>query len=82
MYHIPKRKTMHFVHFIVTVLTGGLWILPWILFTLYNNSYNQKIDIAMMQNEDRRSQEQRRNRQRSDCTCLEKPDDFCEACGN
>jgi hypothetical protein len=47
-YMPQRRKTAHFLHFIGAALTGGLWILPWIIFTMYNASYNQKLDLAMI----------------------------------
>jgi hypothetical protein len=32
----------HFIHFVLTVLTGGFWLPLWILFALITNSGNRK----------------------------------------
>lgn len=74
-----RRKTAHFLHFIGAVLTGGLWILPWIIFTIYNASYNQKIDLAMIA---AGSRPRRAPARPVRCTCEDSPHTYCDACGH
>jgi len=50
---LQYRKTSHLLHFILFLLTAGFWIVPWICFVLYNRSYNQRIDLAVMANDSR-----------------------------
>ena len=46
-YSAPKPKqTMHILHFILTILSGGLWILVWVLCGLLNMQANSAIDSA------------------------------------
>lgn len=35
------HKTRHWVHAILTVLTGGLWALPWAIIAITNNLRNR-----------------------------------------
>ena len=42
------RQTSHIIHFILTLLTGGLWIIIWVLCASSNNAYNQKILMRSM----------------------------------
>ncbi len=39
-----RKKTNHILHFILTLLTGGLWIFIWILLGLRTRGHNKKID--------------------------------------
>lgn len=32
--YAEKVNTNHVVNFILTILTGGLWIIPWLIFTI------------------------------------------------
>lgn len=37
----PKKTgTNHVVNFIMTLLTGGLWLIVWLLLTVYANTYS------------------------------------------
>lgn len=48
--HLQYKKTSHFTHLILTLLTGGLWIVIWILCWFMNNSHNSRVDLAYQQN--------------------------------
>ncbi len=39
-----KKKTMHILHLLLSLFTGGLWVLPWIIISTSNNNENHKID--------------------------------------
>ncbi len=39
-----KKKTSHVLHLLLSVITGGIWILIWILVAISNSSENTKID--------------------------------------
>lgn len=39
-----KKKTMHILHLILSLFTGGLWVLPWIIISISNSNENHKID--------------------------------------
>lgn len=39
-----KKKTSHILHLILSLITGGLWIIVWIICALSNRSYNAEID--------------------------------------
>ncbi len=39
-----KKKTNHILHLILTVLTGGLWLVVWVITLCSNDSQNKKID--------------------------------------
>lgn len=41
---LQYKKTSHVGHFILTVLTGGFWILPWLVIWAVNQNHNQKVD--------------------------------------
>lgn len=41
---LQYRKTAHVLHFILTVLTGGFWILPWLVFWAVNQNHNSRVD--------------------------------------
>lgn len=41
-----KKKTNHIGHFILACLTGGLWVLPWILFYMVNQAHNSRVEQA------------------------------------
>ena len=75
---LPRRKTMHLLHFVLACLTGFLWVIPWIIFTIYNASYNQKLDLAEAQNPRVRP----RRQAGIQCTCEDSPHTYCEACGH
>lgn len=45
---LQYKKTAHALHFILALLTGGLWILPWILFAIANANHNSRVDQSMM----------------------------------
>jgi hypothetical protein len=49
---IPEyKKTSHFVHFVLTIVTGGLWLLVWLFCGLSNAQHNSKVnrDISVAQ---------------------------------
>lgn len=39
-----KKNTNHILHLIMTILTGGLWLIVWLIVTANKNSYNKKLD--------------------------------------
>lgn len=39
-----KKKTNHILHLILTVLTGGLWLIVWGITMRSNDGQNKKID--------------------------------------
>ncbi|MCP1474819.1 hypothetical protein ABIA54_001091 [Pseudomonas sp. EB276 TE3739] len=44
-----KKKTNHILHIIMTVLTGGLWLLVWGITMRSNDAHNRKIDWQISQ---------------------------------
>lgn len=43
-----KKTTNHILHLILTVLTGGLWTIVWIIVASKNSSHNKAIQGEMM----------------------------------
>ena len=39
-----KKKTMHILHLILSIFTGFLWVIPWIIISISNSNENRKID--------------------------------------
>lgn len=39
-----KKNTNHVLHLILSIVTGGLWLLVWLVVAINNNSHNSKID--------------------------------------
>lgn len=44
-----KKSTNHILHVIMTVLTGGLWLIVWGLTMRSNDSHNKKLDQQINQ---------------------------------
>ncbi len=44
-----KKKTNHILHVIMTVLTGGLWLIVWGITMRSNDRHNRKIDWQISQ---------------------------------
>lgn len=44
-----KKTTNHILHVILTVLTGGLWLIVWGIIMLSNDSHNKRIDKQINQ---------------------------------
>ena len=44
-----KKKTSHVLHLLLSVLTGGLWLVMWALCSIANASQNSKIDKEIEQ---------------------------------
>lgn len=44
-----KKKTNHILHVIMTVLTGGLWLIVWGLTMRSNDAHNKKLDKQINQ---------------------------------
>ena len=44
MLEMRRKKTSHIFHLIFSVLTGGLWIVIWLLCALSNSLENRKLD--------------------------------------
>ncbi|UFP98427.1 hypothetical protein [Pseudomonas fitomaticsae] len=44
-----KKKTNHILHVIMTVLTGGLWLIVWGITMCSNDSHNKKLDKQINQ---------------------------------
>jgi hypothetical protein len=41
---LAKYDTAHGWHFLASILTAGIWVLPWILFTLSNAVERARIE--------------------------------------
>lgn len=41
---LQYKKTNHVGHFLLTVITGGFWILPWLVIWAVNQNHNSKVD--------------------------------------
>ncbi|WP_159813720.1 hypothetical protein [Pseudomonas sp. 18058] len=44
-----KRSTNHILHVILTVLTGGLWLIVWGITMRNNDAHNKRIDKQINQ---------------------------------
>ena len=44
-----KKKTSHVLHLLLSVITGGLWLVIWALCSIANASQNSKIDKEIEQ---------------------------------
>ena len=44
-----KKKTSHVLHLLLSVLTGGVWLIIWALCGIANASQNSKIDKEIEQ---------------------------------
>lgn len=44
-----KKKTNHILHVIMTVLTGGLWLIVWGITMRSNDAHNKKLDKQINQ---------------------------------
>lgn len=44
-----KKNTNHILHVIMTVLTGGLWLIVWGITMRSNDSHNKKLDRQINQ---------------------------------
>jgi len=44
-----KKKTNHILHVIMTVLTGGLWLIVWFFVASSNQGHNKKLDKQINQ---------------------------------
>ena len=44
-----KKKTNHILHVIMTVLTGGLWLIVWGFTMRSNDAHNKKLDKQINQ---------------------------------
>lgn len=44
-----KQKTNHLLHLVLSVLTAGIWVIPWIFISLGTNSDNLAIDKKIAQ---------------------------------
>jgi len=44
-----KKKTNHILHVIMTVLTGGLWLIVWGITMRSNDAHNKKLDRQINQ---------------------------------
>lgn len=44
-----KKNTNHILHVIMTVLTGGLWLIVWGITMRSNDSHNKKLDQQINQ---------------------------------
>jgi hypothetical protein len=39
-----KKKTMHVLHLLLSLISGGLWLIVWIICGLSNHFYNKGLD--------------------------------------
>ncbi len=44
-----KKNTSHILHVIMTVLTGGLWLIVWGITMRSNDSHNKQLDMQINQ---------------------------------
>ena len=44
-----KKKTSHVLHLLLSVITGGVWLIMWALCSIANASQNSKIDKEIEQ---------------------------------
>ncbi|MBP1125233.1 MULTISPECIES: hypothetical protein [Pseudomonas] len=44
-----KKNTNHILHVIMTVVTGGLWLIVWGITMLSNDAHNKKLDKQINQ---------------------------------
>jgi hypothetical protein len=44
-----KKNTSHILHLILSIITGGLWIIAWLIVASNNNTHNRKIDKQIQQ---------------------------------
>lgn len=44
-----KKKTSHILHLLLSVITGGLWLIIWACCSIANASQNSKIDKEIEQ---------------------------------
>ncbi|CAN1599457.1 hypothetical protein [Pseudomonas mediterranea] len=44
-----KKNTSHILHLILSIITGGLWIIVWLIVASNNNTHNKKIDKQIQQ---------------------------------
>lgn len=49
------KYTMHWLHILMVLMTGGFWILIWIWRTLSNNQHNQMVDRYYRNNHQQKS---------------------------
>lgn len=42
-----KKKTSHILHLILSVLTGGVWLVVWLLIGISNNNHNSRLQGEM-----------------------------------
>lgn len=45
--HLQYKKTSHFLHLILTLLTGGFWIIIWAIIWATNSNHNSRVDLHM-----------------------------------
>jgi len=56
MLEMQKKKASHVLHLLLTLLTGGIWAIVWILCAVANHSHNKAIDrkiVAVLAEEGR-----------------------------
>ena len=56
-----KKKTGHVLHLLLSVLTGGVWLIIWTLCSIANASQNSKIDKEIEQVQTMQMQQARGN---------------------
>ena len=56
-----KKKTSHVLHLLLSVLTGGVWLIVWALCSIANASQNSKIDKEIEQVQTMQMQQARGN---------------------
>ena len=44
-----KKQTSHILHLLLSVITGGFWLIIWLLCGIANSSHNSKIDKQIEQ---------------------------------
>ena len=56
-----KKKTSHVLHLLLSVLTGGVWLIVWLCCSIANASQNSKIDKEIEQVQAMQMQQARGN---------------------
>lgn len=44
-----KKNTSHILHLLLTIFTGGLWVIVWLIVASSNSSHNKKLDSQINQ---------------------------------
>lgn len=43
-----KKQTSHILHLLLSIITGGLWLIVWLLVASSNSSHNKRIEKRIL----------------------------------